>query len=191
MLSHRGAESIKAIRFPKILLTQPQASSALISRQLQQTRSYFLAGAKAFQSLDHYARIGDLGKSFGIGIGGGGIFGQKQKRWFRDTLRTASGSSSSTRWKSRQGKDSFARDARVMGLKSRAAFKLLEVRFHLFILIFMLWVGLMDVRAREELGLCGLLIGVSRISRSIRNIRFLKRDKLLWIWYVTFEIFCL
>jgi 21S rRNA (uridine2791-2'-O)-methyltransferase len=37
-------------------------------------------------------------------------------------------SSSSTRWKSRQGKDFFAREARVQGLKSRAAFKLLEVR---------------------------------------------------------------
>ena len=36
-------------------------------------------------------------------------------------------SSSSTRWKSRQGKDYFAREARVQGLKSRAAFKLLEV----------------------------------------------------------------
>ncbi|CZS88068.1 related to mitochondrial rRNA methyltransferase [Rhynchosporium graminicola] len=36
-------------------------------------------------------------------------------------------SSSSTRWKSRQGKDSFARDAKVQGLKSRAAFKLLEI----------------------------------------------------------------
>jgi 21S rRNA (uridine2791-2'-O)-methyltransferase len=36
-------------------------------------------------------------------------------------------SSSSTRWKSRQGKDFFAREARVQGLKSRAAFKLLDV----------------------------------------------------------------
>ncbi|KAL3424370.1 cell division cycle protein [Phlyctema vagabunda] len=36
-------------------------------------------------------------------------------------------SSSSTRWKSRQGRDSFAREARVQGLKSRAAFKLLEI----------------------------------------------------------------
>ncbi|KAF2853802.1 FtsJ-domain-containing protein [Plenodomus tracheiphilus IPT5] len=36
-------------------------------------------------------------------------------------------SSSSTRWKSRQGKDFFAREARVQGLKSRAAFKLLEL----------------------------------------------------------------
>ncbi|EKD13769.1 FtsJ-like methyltransferase [Drepanopeziza brunnea f. sp. 'multigermtubi' MB_m1] len=36
-------------------------------------------------------------------------------------------SSSSTRWKSRQGRDSFAREAKVQGLKSRAAFKLLEV----------------------------------------------------------------
>ncbi|RQM05584.1 hypothetical protein DH86_00001603, partial [Scytalidium sp. 3C] len=30
-------------------------------------------------------------------------------------------------WKSRQGRDSFAREARVQGLKSRAAFKLLEI----------------------------------------------------------------
>ncbi|KAM3081190.1 2' O-ribose methyltransferase [Clarireedia jacksonii] len=36
-------------------------------------------------------------------------------------------SSSSTRWKTRQGRDAFAREARVQGLKSRAAFKLLEV----------------------------------------------------------------
>jgi 21S rRNA (uridine2791-2'-O)-methyltransferase len=34
---------------------------------------------------------------------------------------------SSKRWQSRQGKDKFAREARVQGLKSRAAFKLLEV----------------------------------------------------------------
>jgi hypothetical protein len=37
-------------------------------------------------------------------------------------------SSSSTRWKSRQGRDSYAREAKVQGLKSRAAFKLLEVQ---------------------------------------------------------------
>jgi hypothetical protein len=42
-------------------------------------------------------------------------------------VREAGSSSSSTRWKTRQGKDSFAREARVQGLKSRAAFKLLEV----------------------------------------------------------------
>lgn len=41
-----------------------------------------------------------------------------------------SSSSSSTRWKSRQGRDSFAREAKVQGLKSRAAFKLLEVGRH-------------------------------------------------------------
>ncbi|KAI8938918.1 hypothetical protein NX059_004775 [Plenodomus lindquistii] len=40
---------------------------------------------------------------------------------------TQRASSSSTRWKSRQGKDFFAREARVQGLKSRAAFKLLEL----------------------------------------------------------------
>jgi 21S rRNA (uridine2791-2'-O)-methyltransferase len=35
--------------------------------------------------------------------------------------------SSSTRWKSRQNRDRFAREAKVQGLKSRAAFKLLEI----------------------------------------------------------------
>ncbi|KAF2743924.1 23S ribosomal RNA methyltransferase [Sporormia fimetaria CBS 119925] len=42
------------------------------------------------------------------------------------TIRHGS-SSSSTRWKTRQGSDYFAREARVQGLKSRAAFKLLEM----------------------------------------------------------------
>lgn len=37
-------------------------------------------------------------------------------------------SSSSTRWKSRQSKDRFSKEAKVQGLKSRAAFKLLEVQ---------------------------------------------------------------
>ncbi|KAL9076024.1 MAG: hypothetical protein Q9157_003803, partial [Trypethelium eluteriae] len=36
-------------------------------------------------------------------------------------------SSSSTRWKTRQFRDRFAKEARVQGLKSRAAFKLLEL----------------------------------------------------------------
>ncbi|KAH7354045.1 hypothetical protein B0T11DRAFT_123222 [Plectosphaerella cucumerina] len=36
-------------------------------------------------------------------------------------------SSSNSRWKARQGNDLYAREARVQGLKSRAAFKLLEV----------------------------------------------------------------
>jgi hypothetical protein len=38
-------------------------------------------------------------------------------------------SSSNSRWKQRQGKDFFAREAKVQGLKSRAAFKLLEVGY--------------------------------------------------------------
>lgn len=43
-------------------------------------------------------------------------------------------SSASSRWKLRQGSDPFARSARVQGLKSRAAFKLLELdsKYHLF-----------------------------------------------------------
>ena len=36
-------------------------------------------------------------------------------------------SSSSTRWQSRQGKDRFVKEAKVQGLKSRAAFKLLAI----------------------------------------------------------------
>ncbi|KAK3305323.1 FtsJ-like methyltransferase-domain-containing protein [Chaetomium strumarium] len=45
-----------------------------------------------------------------------------------------SSSSASSQWKLRQGKDYFARSARVQGLKSRAAFKLLELddKYHLF-----------------------------------------------------------
>lgn len=39
----------------------------------------------------------------------------------------ARSAASTSRWKQRQGRDSFARDAKVQGLKSRAAFKLLEV----------------------------------------------------------------
>jgi len=38
-----------------------------------------------------------------------------------------SASSSSTRWRARQFRDRFAREAKVQGLKSRAAFKLLEI----------------------------------------------------------------
>ncbi|KAK1818056.1 2' O-ribose methyltransferase [Friedmanniomyces endolithicus] len=43
-------------------------------------------------------------------------------------------SASSTRWKTRQSTDSYAREAKVAGLKSRAAFKLLEInaKYRLF-----------------------------------------------------------
>ncbi|KAI6263748.1 hypothetical protein MCOR27_002109 [Pyricularia oryzae] len=43
-------------------------------------------------------------------------------------------SSSNSRWKARQGRDYFAREAKVQGLKSRAAFKLIEMdsRYRLF-----------------------------------------------------------
>lgn len=42
-------------------------------------------------------------------------------------LRRWTSSASSTRWKTRQGADRHAREAKVKGLKSRAAFKLLEL----------------------------------------------------------------
>ncbi|KAK3897022.1 FtsJ-like methyltransferase-domain-containing protein, partial [Staphylotrichum tortipilum] len=50
------------------------------------------------------------------------------------TSTRASSSAASSRWKQRQGSDPFARSARVRGLKSRAAFKLLELdaKYHLF-----------------------------------------------------------
>jgi hypothetical protein len=61
-----------------------------------------------------------------------------------------SSSSSSTRWKSRQGKDFFAREARVQGLKSRAAFKLLEVRLkHLFIVQWLILVAQRETQALQ------------------------------------------
>ncbi|KAI7369158.1 23S ribosomal RNA methyltransferase, partial [Hortaea werneckii] len=43
-------------------------------------------------------------------------------------------SASSSRWKTRQSNDSYAREAKVAGLKSRAAFKLLEIndKYRLF-----------------------------------------------------------
>ncbi|KAF7185576.1 rRNA methyltransferase 2, mitochondrial [Pseudocercospora fuligena] len=58
--------------------------------------------------------------------------------WIRpgrhDQQHCLASSSSSTRWKARQGKDSYAREAKVAGLKSRAAFKLLEIneKYRLF-----------------------------------------------------------
>ncbi|KAL9627248.1 MAG: hypothetical protein Q9204_006706, partial [Flavoplaca sp. TL-2023a] len=46
-------------------------------------------------------------------------------QWIRSNFRYAS--SSSTRWQTRQNRDKFAIKAKVEGLKSRAAYKLLEV----------------------------------------------------------------
>ncbi|KAJ4155753.1 hypothetical protein LMH87_000984 [Akanthomyces muscarius] len=54
--------------------------------------------------------------------------------WKRCTVTSLRFSSSNSRWKQRQGKDAYAREAKVQGLKSRAAFKLLEMdaKYHLF-----------------------------------------------------------
>ncbi|MCJ1263231.1 2' O-ribose methyltransferase [Lobaria immixta] len=46
---------------------------------------------------------------------------------FGNYLARSSSSSSSKRWQNRQGKDKFVISAKVQGLKSRAAFKLLEI----------------------------------------------------------------
>ncbi|WPH00307.1 FtsJ-domain-containing protein [Acrodontium crateriforme] len=46
---------------------------------------------------------------------------------FQHECKRHASSSSSTRWKARQKVDSYAREAKVAGLKSRAAYKLLEI----------------------------------------------------------------
>lgn len=74
-----------------------------------------------------------------------------------------SSSSSSKRWQNRQGKDKFAISAKVQGLKSRAAFKLLEVRLLLC--------------SAEKYGLTGS-------SRSTRNTKSFIMGKQLSIWSV-------
>ncbi len=77
-------------------------------------------------------------------------------------------SSSSKRWQIRQGKDKFAINAKVQGLKSRAAFKLLEV-----------------CTAASTLG-------VSMLRRDIRlmkNTRSSRQAKQSWIWYEAFHLY--
>ncbi|KAG9898170.1 FtsJ-domain-containing protein, partial [Aureobasidium melanogenum] len=62
------------------------------------------------------------------------ISGPSQHTHLTPRTSIAHGSSSSTRWKTRQTRDHFAREAKVAGLKSRAAFKLLELdsKHHIF-----------------------------------------------------------
>lgn len=50
-------------------------------------------------------------------------------RGFVSAQRSQASSSSSSKWQSRQVNDKFAKLAKVQGLKSRAAYKLLEVGF--------------------------------------------------------------
>lgn len=60
------------------------------------------------------------------------VCGQCKQRPFSATATAPAGGN--TRWKARQGKDQYAREAKVRGLKSRAAFKLLEMdsKYRLF-----------------------------------------------------------
>jgi len=62
-----------------------------------------------------------------------------------------SSSASSTRWKSRQGRDSFAREAKVQGLKSRAAFKLLEVGILSYFYVFQSAPDMSQIDAKYKL----------------------------------------
>lgn len=69
----------------------------------------------------------------GFGTRAGSCYRSTSTSTHLTTFRYAS-SSSSTRWKSRQFQDSYAKEAKVAGLKSRAAFKLLEIndKYRLF-----------------------------------------------------------
>ncbi|TGO88601.1 hypothetical protein BPOR_0152g00070 [Botrytis porri] len=78
-------------------------------------------------------RFGGLRNGIGVGVDSGSGsdngLGRNARIETQMQIRSASSSSSSssTRWKSRQGKDAWAREAKVKGLRSRAAFKLLEI----------------------------------------------------------------
>ena len=51
-------------------------------------------------------------------------------------FQTRCASSASSRWKSRQGSDPYAREAKLKGMKSRAAFKLSEVCYEPLLFLF-------------------------------------------------------
>jgi hypothetical protein len=68
-----------------------------------------------------------LGASHGVRLSSRPFIGDFQRPSCYTFPNPKRNSSSSMRWKKRRGKDIFTREARVQGLKSRAAFKLLEV----------------------------------------------------------------
>lgn len=88
------------------------------------------------------------------------------------SVRQYVSSASSQRWQTRQAKDRFAINARVQGLKSRAAFKLLEVSKLKPAILFMTFLG-MSRPLNESI-------------RSMRNTRYSVEVRQLWIWYVAF-----
>ncbi|KAJ3524796.1 hypothetical protein NM208_g11910 [Fusarium decemcellulare] len=77
------------------------------------------------------APLGGVSKAFG-----GATFSplKRDRRGVGATVSSIRWSSSASRWKQRQGRDAYARGAKVQGLKSRAAFKLLEMdsKYRLF-----------------------------------------------------------
>ena len=89
------------------------------------------------------------------------------------SVRQYGSSASSQRWQTRQAKDKFAINARVQGLKSRAAFKLLEVSKLQRAILFMTFL------AKS----CPL----NRTIRSMRSTRYSVEVRQLWIWYLTFH----
>ena len=88
------------------------------------------------------------------------------------SCRRYASSASSQRWQTRQAKDKFAINARVQGLKSRAAFKLLEVS--------------KLKPAKLSMTFLGKSYPLNRFTRSMRNTRYSVEVRQLWIWYVAF-----
>lgn len=95
-------------------------------------------------------------------IGASGLFNQ---------IRHAS----SKRWQARQQKDQFTREAAVQGLKSRAAFKLFQVRSSMMFPIINLD-NVHFVPWKER---------VANESRLMKNTGYSDVDKPLSIWYAS------
>jgi hypothetical protein len=98
-----------------------KASSFYASLHRNNTTTNFMLTHRIFQQLTDSILLGRSATSQCL------CFRSAHKSAFL-AFRNARCSSSSTRWKSRQSSDKYSKEAKVQGLKSRAAFKLLEVR---------------------------------------------------------------
>lgn len=135
MLSHRAvsAKASLAPQWPRKL----EIRAVLLRLPLSKRRNFAYSASADDRLNSNFSW--NSGESSGRWTTAYGTCVGSSRRCFSVSVRAESGSSSSARWKSRQGRDSFARDARVMGLKSRAAFKLLEVRSHTWCLLGGMW----------------------------------------------------
>lgn len=105
------------------LQTSPYTSTSPPARRRRVTFAFCrqnisLLPRPRFFAMRSYSQLNVMFALFSIrprAIGSSGLFNQIRK-------------ASSKRWQARQQKDQFTREAAVQGLKSRAAFKLLQVR---------------------------------------------------------------